>query len=73
MAIAEALKTNSSLNSIVIGSKDKPATIPLQELRQNSIDELDFQGKELLDEGAIVLAFAVTGNSSVTKVCLNRV
>ena len=68
-AIAEALKkTNSTLDSIVIGSKDKPAPIPLKELRENSIDALDYQGKELLAEGGIVLASALKGNSSVTKV-----
>ena len=67
-AIAEALKTNSTLDSIVIGSKDKPATIPLKELRENSIDALDFKGKELLAEGGIVLASALKDNSSVTKV-----
>ena len=57
-----------TLDSIVIGSKDKPATIPLKELRENSIDALDFKGKELLAEGGIVLASALKGNSSVTKV-----
>ena len=67
-AFVEALKTNSTLDSIVIGSKDKPATIPLKELRENSIDALDYQGKELLAEGGIVLASALKGNSSVTKV-----
>ena len=67
-AFAEALKTNSTLGSIVIGSEDKPATIPLKELRENSVDALDFKGKELLVEGGIVLASALKGNSSVTKV-----
>ena len=67
-AFVEALKSNSTLDSIVIGSKDKPATIPLKELRENSIDALDYQGKELLAEGGIVLASALKGNSSVTKV-----
>ena len=67
-AFAEALKTNSTLGSIVMGSKEKPATIPLKELRENSIDALDYQGKELLAEGGIVLASALKGNSSVTKV-----
>ena len=51
-----------------MGSKDKPATIPLKELRENTIDALDFKGKELLAEGGIVLASALKGNSSVTKV-----
>jgi hypothetical protein len=66
-AFAEALKSNSTLDSIVIGSKDKPATIPLKELRENTIDALDYQGKELLAEGGIVLASALN-NLSVTKV-----
>jgi hypothetical protein len=67
-AFAEALKSNSTLDSIVIGSKDKSATVPLKELRDNSIDALDYQGKELLVEGGIVLASALKSNSSVTKV-----
>jgi hypothetical protein len=37
-------------------------------LRENSIDALDYQGKELLAEGGIVLASALKDNSSVTKV-----
>jgi hypothetical protein len=69
--LAGVLKGNTTLDSIVIGSKDKPATIPLKELRENSIDALDYQGKELLAEGGIVLASALKGNSSVTKVCQN--
>ena len=51
-----------------MGSKDNPATIPLKELRENTIDALDYQGKELLAEGGIVLASALKDNSSVTKV-----
>ena len=66
--IAAAFLANHTVDSIVIGSKDKPATIPLRELRQNSIEALDFKGKELLAEGGIVLASALKGNSSVTKV-----
>ena len=61
----EALKSNSTLDSIVIGSN---VTIPLKELRENTIDALDYQGKELMAEGGIVLASALKGNSSVTKV-----
>ena len=67
-SLVAALKANSTLDFIVIGSKNKPATIPLKELRENSIDALDYQGKELLAEGGIVLASALKGNSSVTKV-----
>ena len=66
--IAAVLQANHTIDSIIIGSKDKPATIPLKELRENSIDALDYQGKELLAEGGIVLASALKGNSSVTKV-----
>ena len=66
--LAGVLKGNSTLDSIVIGSKNRPVTIPLKELRENTIDALDYQGKKLLAEGGIVLASALKGNSSVTKV-----
>ena len=49
-------------------SKNKPASIPLKELRDSAIDSLDYSGKELLVEGGIVLAFALKSNTSVTKV-----
>ena len=69
-AIADALQTNAVLQSIEIGSKDNPAIIPIKQLRDNSVDVLDYSGKELLSEGGIVLAAAltVTQNTSVTTV-----
>ena len=69
-AIADALQTNVVLQSIEIGSKDKPAIIPIKQLRDNSVDKLDYSGKKLLSEGGIVLAaaLAVTQNTSVTTV-----
>ena len=67
-AFAEALESITHLAELVLGSKDKPASIPLKELRDNAIDSLDYSGKELLVEGGIVLAFALKSNTSVTKV-----
>lgn len=69
-AIADALQTNVVLQSIEIGSEDNPAIIPIKQLRDNSVDVLDYSGKKLLSEGGIVLAAAltVTQNTSVTTV-----
>ena len=69
-AIADALQTNVALQSIEIGSNDNPAIIPIKQLRDNSVDVLDYSGKKLLSEGGIVLAaaLAVTQNMSVTTV-----
>ena len=69
-AIADALQTNVVLQSIEIGSEDNPAIIPIKQLRDNSVDVLDYNGKKLLSEGGIVLAAAltVTQNTSVTTV-----
>ena len=67
-AFAEVLESNTHLRELVLGSKDKPASIPLKELRDNAINSLDYSGKELLVEGGIVLAFALKSNTSVTKV-----
>ena len=69
-AIADVLQTNVVLQSIEIGSKDNPAIIPIKQLRDNSVDVLDYSGKKLLSEGGIVLAAAltVTQNTSVMTV-----
>merc|ERR1711998_789630 len=69
-AIADALQTNVVLQSIEIGCKYNPAIIPIKQLRDNSVDVLDYSGKELLSEGGIVLAAALTvaQNTSVTTV-----
>ena len=67
-AFAKALESNMHLTELVLGSKDEPASILLKELRDNTIDSLDYSGKTLLAEGGIVLAFALKSNTSVTKV-----
>ena len=68
-AFAKSLESNTHVAELVLGSKDdKPASIPLKELRDNAVDSLDYSGKELLVEGGIVLAFALKSNTSVTKV-----
>ena len=67
-AFVKVLESNTHLAELVLGSKGKPASIPLKELRENAIDSLDYSGKELLVEGGIVLAFAQKSNTSVTKV-----
>ena len=67
-AFSAALESNTHLAELVLGSTDKPPSIPLKEMRDNAIDSLDYSGKELLVEGAIVLAFALKSNTSVTKV-----
>jgi len=67
-AFAKALESNTHLAELVLGSKDGLASIPLKELRDNAIDSLDYSGKKLLEEGGIVLAFALKSNTSVTKV-----
>ena len=69
--IAAALESNSAVDSIVIGSQAKPATIPLKQLRENSVEALDFEGKQLLALGGIVLASALRENTSVTVLHVN--
>merc|ERR1711998_506320 len=73
-AIADALQTNVVLQSIEIGSEDNPAIIPIKQLRDNSVDVLDYSGKKMLSEGGIVLAAAltVTQNMSVTTVHVSQ-
>jgi Ran GTPase-activating protein (RanGAP) involved in mRNA processing and transport len=70
--IAAALQENPTVDSIIIGSKDQPATIPLKQLRENSIEALDFQGKQLLALGGIVLASALRENASVTVLNVSK-
>jgi hypothetical protein len=70
--IAAALQANPTVDSIVIGSQDKPGTIPLKQLRENRIEALDFQGKQLLALGGIVLASALRENASVTVLNVSK-
>ena len=67
-AFAKALEKNTCIQQLTLGSKSKPASIPLKSLRENSVNTLDYSGKELLSEGGIVLAFMLRSNTSVTKV-----
>ena len=67
-AFAKALETNTCIQELTLGSQSKPASIPLKSLRENSVNTLDYSGKELLSEGGIVLAFMLRSNTSVTKV-----
>ena len=67
-AFAKALETNTCIQELTLGSQSKPALFPLKSLRENSVNTLDYSGKELLSEGSIVLAFMLTRNTSVTKV-----
>ena len=67
-AFAKALETNTCIQELTLGSRNKPASIPLKSLRENSVNTLDYSGKELLPEGGIVLAFMLRSNTSVTKV-----
>ena len=67
-AFAKALQTNTCILELTLGSQKQPAPIPLKSLRENSVNTLDYSGKELLSEGGIVLAFMLRSNTSVTKV-----
>ena len=67
-AFAKALETNTCIQELTLGSRSKPASIPLKSLRENSVNTLDYSGKELFSEGGIVLAFMLRSNTSVTKV-----
>ena len=67
-AFAKALERNTCIQELTLGSKSKPASIPLKSLRENSVNILDYSGKELLSEGGIVLASMLRSNTSVTKV-----
>ena len=69
--MAEALKTNKTLGTIVLSGKDKDhnITIHVDQLRQNTVDTLDFNNQGLHVDGAtFILAELLKGNSSVTKV-----
>ena len=62
--IAAALESNSTVDSIIFGSQ---ATIPLKQLRENSVEALDFEGNQLQAHGGIVLASALRENTSTQQ------
>jgi hypothetical protein len=70
-AIAEALKINQTLCTIVLSgkNKDKNITIHADQLRQNTVDTLDYSGQGLhVDGGTFIIAELLKENTSVTKV-----
>ena len=68
-AVAEALKTNQTLCTIVLSGKDKNITIHADQLRQNTVDALDYSGQGLhVDGGTFIVAELLKSNTSVTKV-----
>ena len=70
-AVAEALKTNQTLCTIVLSGKDrnKNITIHVDQLRQNTVDTLDYSGQGLhVDGGTFIVAELLKENTSVTKV-----
>ena len=67
--IAGALKTNQTLCTIVLSGKDKNITIHADQLRQNTVDTLDYSGQGLhVDGGTFIVAELLKENTSVTKV-----
>ena len=68
-AVAEALKINQTLCTIVLSGKDKNITIHVDQLRQNTVDTLDYSGQGLhVDGGTFIVAELLKSNTSVTKV-----
>ena len=68
-AVAEALKTNLTLCTIVLSGKDKNITIHADQLRQNTVDTLNYSGQGLhVDGGTFIVAELLKENTSVTKV-----
>ena len=50
-AVAEALKSNQTLCTIVLSGKGKNITIHVDQLRQNTVDTLDYSGQGLHVDG----------------------
>jgi hypothetical protein len=77
-AVAEALKTNQTLCTIVLSGKDREdededmhttITIHADQLRQNTVDTLDYSGQGLhVDGGTFIVAELLKSNTSVTNV-----
>ena len=71
-AIAEALRTNMTIATITLsGKNDTTITVRADQLRQNTVDSLDFSNQGLHVDGAtFVVAELLKSNSSVTKVSM---
>ena len=73
-AIAEALQTNTTIATIILnGTNDTTITVRADQLRQNTVDSLDFSNQGLHVDGAtFVVAELLKSNSSVTKVSMTH-
>ena len=69
-ALAECLKSNTTLAAIVLSGKNgSKVTIHADQLRQNTVETLDYSGQGLHVDGAsFIVAELLKSNSSVTKV-----
>ena len=68
--MAECLKSNTTLATIVLSGKNgNKITIHADQLRQNIVETLDYNGQGLHVDGAsLIVAELLKSNSSVTKV-----
>ena len=68
--MAESLKSNTTLATIVLsGKNDSKVTIRADQLRQNTVETLDYSRQGLHVDGAsLIVAELLKSNSSVTKV-----
>ena len=73
-AIAEALQTNMTIATITLSGKGNTTiTVRADQLRQNTVDNLDFSNQGLHVDGAtFVVAELLKSNSSVTKVSMTH-
>ena len=68
--MAEGLKSNTTLATIVLsGKNDSKITIHADQLRQNTVEAVDYSGQGLQVDGAsFIVAELLKSNTSVTKV-----
>ena len=69
-ALADCLKSNTTLATIALSGKGtSKITIHADQLRQNTVETLDYSGQGLHVDGAsFIVAELLKSNSSVTKV-----
>ena len=69
-ALADCLKSNTTLATIVLSGKDtSKITMHADQLRQNTVETLDYSGQGLQVDGAsFIVAELLKSNTSVTKV-----
>ena len=83
-AMAAALRTNNTLETLEIGnvvlgakvklksSGEKTALLPLKQLRENTVTELNLSNSGLGVDGGIMLAAVLEGNQSVQWVDVSQ-